>query len=283
MSSRESRKPPVNYPFHVARAISNLKKLLHFINLVILVVDARAPYSTLYKGYKDLFWGRDIVLVINKTDLAIDEITREWMKGWRENWLAVCPVSCRTRRGIDKLRDILLDRLSSRPVLNVLVAGAPNVGKSSLINALIGRRKAKRADKPGVTRGLQWLKLSSNLKLLDSPGLTPPMPEDWDTYYKLVAVNVAPLSEDIPAIRVLYGLRRIFKERVLESEGIFEPELSSKLRAILLGPNLEHEILRYFAKGSTAELQQAALYTLQSLAKGKLGRISWERFSEFKG
>ena len=75
-----SKKPPVNYPFHVARAIANLRKLMRFIKLVLLVVDSRAPLTTLYKGYKEIFGRRRIVLVLNKSDLALKACLKRWVK-----------------------------------------------------------------------------------------------------------------------------------------------------------------------------------------------------------
>ena len=169
---------------------------------------------------------------------------------------------------------VLNTMLKEEPVLNVLVAGAPNVGKSSLINSLAGKVKARRGNLPGVTRSLQWISLSPRLKLLDSPGLLPPLPDTWSSYYKLVSLNVIPLSSDIPPLNVIVGLGDELRSRC---PGCMSG-LSDAGRKVLVSRDMIslHESLEAFRRNPNEGIDHLARRFLKELSEGKLGRLCLE-------
>ena len=171
-----------------------LTEKLKLINVAVVVVDARAPRSTMNPDLYSLLSGKPCVAVLNKRDLADEALTARWVADFEKRCgIALAFNAMRDKPGalksaIAEAAAPVVRRYADRgmrKIVRVLVAGIPNVGKSAVINRLLGRKSAKEGDKPGVTRGLQWVRLSDTLELLDSPGLLWPKIESQEAASKI--------------------------------------------------------------------------------------------------
>ena len=168
------------YPGHMAKAKRMLQENLKLIDVVVELVDARAPRSTSNPDFDTLFQGKQRIIVLNKSDLADANMTKRWVEWYAAHDILALPYVSTSG---DKKRIIaLIERASAERVarmkakgvfktIRVMVAGIPNVGKSTFINRIAGAARAKVGDRPGVTRGKQWVKIGPYLELMDTPGL----------------------------------------------------------------------------------------------------------------
>ncbi len=166
------------YPGHMKKTREMIQANLKLVDAVVEVADARIPLSSRNPVIDEIVKDKERVVLLNKADLADDARTAGWIDRIRSGGQYAAAVNCSTGEGIGSIIKIL-DKLQSgrdrektrRRPLRLMVAGVPNVGKSSLINRLTGRRSAKTGDRPGVTRGKQWLTLENGMQLLDTPGI----------------------------------------------------------------------------------------------------------------
>lgn len=272
------------YPGHMTKAYRMMQDSIKLIDIVIEVRDARIPYSSSNPDIKKLSNGRKRLIILNKADLAETEITDRWVENLSD---ADCKaLACDSRSGQVR-RNVLdqLDRLSrekrerdkrrgikNRPV-RCMICGIPNVGKSTLINTLAGRSSARTGNKPGVTRGSQWISIKKGLELMDTPGLLWPKFDDESVGLDLAftgAVNdqiLEPVNLAVELIRKLESLDRLdvlkhYGDQV-SSDPARELEFISDSRKIL-------------KKGGEPDTDRAASVLLDDLASGRLGRISLE-------
>ncbi|MCX7971325.1 MAG: ribosome biogenesis GTPase YlqF [Negativicutes bacterium] len=170
------------FPGHMAKARREIQAILKTVDIVVELLDARIPRSSANPMLAGLIADRPRVVVLNKTDLADQRATRLWVAYFAGQGLEACPVSCGDGRGIKELvrtvtetglrRQAWLTARGVRPrTIKAMVAGIPNVGKSSLINRLAGRASARTADRPGVTRGHQLIRVGRELEIIDTPGV----------------------------------------------------------------------------------------------------------------
>jgi len=186
------------YPGHMAKSRRQIAEKLKLINIAVIAVDARAPSSTMSPDLLSLLAGKICVVLLNKSDLANETQTKLWTAHYRREFGHALAFSA-TKDKAGKLLSVIgaaaapikkryADK-GMRKTIRVLIAGVPNVGKSAIINRLIGRKSAKEGDKPGVTRGLQWVRLSNDLELLDSPGLLWPKIESQEAAAKIAVIG----------------------------------------------------------------------------------------------
>ncbi|MDL2235017.1 ribosome biogenesis GTPase YlqF [Christensenellaceae bacterium OttesenSCG-928-L17] len=175
------------YPGHMAKAKRMLQENLKLVDVVVELVDARAPRSTSNPDFDTLFRDKQRIMVLNKSDLANPETTKRWVKWYEQRGIAALPYV--STSGDKKKVIALIERASAERVarmkqkgviktVRVMVVGIPNVGKSTFINRIAGAARAKVGDKPGVTRGKQWVKIGPYLELMDTPGLLWPKLEN---------------------------------------------------------------------------------------------------------
>ena len=183
------------YPGHMAKSKRLLGDKLKLISVAVIVLDARAPMSTFNPDLESMLKDKACIFVLNKRDLADNDKTFEWEAYFRARYGNALSFSAakdkpgKLRAAIQQAAAPIVDRYKKkgmRKTIRVLVAGIPNVGKSAIINRLAGRKGAREGDRPGVTRGLQWVRLSDTLELMDTPGLLWPKIED-----EAAAVNIA--------------------------------------------------------------------------------------------
>lgn len=261
------------YPGHMAKTKRLLSDKLKLINIAVIVVDARAPLSTYNPELNGLLQGKECIVVLNKCDLADAELTKQWVEYYKKLYGdAIFFSATQHKKGtlmaeINKAAAPVIRKYADkgmRKTIRVLVAGIPNVGKSAIINRIAGRKGAKEGDRPGVTRGLQWVKLSDKLELMDSPGLLWPKIESQEAAVKIALCGCV-------------------KQEIMDLT-----ELSLKLIEILQNLAPEAIPLRY-----GIESQDNALATLESICKKRgfllrQGEYDFERgaktlLDEFKG
>ena len=270
------------YPGHMAKSKRLLGDKLKLISVAVIVLDARAPLSTFNPDLETMLKDKACIFVLNKRDLADGDKTAEWVEYFRAKYGHAISFSAagdkpgKLRAAIQQAAAPIVDRYQKKGVrktIRVLVAGIPNVGKSAIINRLAGRKGAREGDRPGVTRGLQWVRLSDTLELMDSPGLLWPKIED-----EAAAVNIAltgcikPEIMDIPALamRLLDILGDIAPEAVPSRYGIAVDSPRETLENICKKRG-------FLIKQGEYDIERAAKTLLDEFKAGRLGRITLER------
>ena len=184
------------YPGHMTKAIRMMQENIKLIDIIIELTDARIPASGRNPDIDELGKNKFRLIILNKADLADPEITAKWRDLYQSQGMFVLEMNSKTGNEAGKVKDLILKAceekierdkkrgIVGRPI-RAMVAGIPNVGKSTFINKLSGRSSAKTGNKPGVTKGKQWIRLSKTLELLDTPGVLWPKFEDEDTGIRL--------------------------------------------------------------------------------------------------
>ena len=176
------------YPGHMKKTRELIQENLKLVDLVIEVIDGRIPVSSRNPIIDELVSGKDRIIVLNKSDLSDEAENRKWEKVFLKSGALVISLNCMKGAGVNGLIRLLEKeqnrkneaRAVKKP-LRMMIVGVPNVGKSSLINRLTGKKSAQTGDRPGVTRGKQWLSLKNGMQLLDTPGILWPKFEDPET------------------------------------------------------------------------------------------------------
>ncbi len=176
------------YPGHMTKTRRQIEADLKLVDAVCEIVDARIPVSSRNPDIDAICGNKPRIIVLNRMDLADPEATREWMSYFRSKGMAAIATDCKTKKGVSgfqpAVRSVLKEKLERNAAkgmnkpLKVMVVGIPNVGKSTLINQISGRKGAKAENRPGVTRGKQWVTVDGGLLLLDTPGILWPKFED---------------------------------------------------------------------------------------------------------
>ena len=194
------------YPGHMTKARRAMEESLKLVDVIVEIRDARLPYASANPDLKKLGQGKKRLLVLNKADLADPAVTAAWEAFFRAGGVEALSVDSRSKNQAERLRKQLdlwaaeksekdaKRGIKNRPI-RVMVAGIPNVGKSTMINSLAGRASTKTGDKPGVTKGLQWIRLSRSMELMDTPGILWPKFEDETVGLHLALMGA--ISQDI--------------------------------------------------------------------------------------
>ncbi|MGI5877024.1 MAG: ribosome biogenesis GTPase YlqF [Christensenellales bacterium] len=280
------------YPGHMTRARRMIEENLARIDLVVEVLDARAPRASRNPDFDDLFAGKKRVAVLNKSDLADRAVTKQWIARFEADGMpaaAVAAVSVGAKKRILACIDRAiapdarraLETRGVRKTFTVMVAGIPNVGKSTLINCLAGSGAARTGGKPGVTRGRQRVRITPYLELLDTPGLLWPKLEDPVSARHLAITGaVRDETTDIPGLSLLLleELARTYPD-LLAGRYRIEANLVQELPP----RELLSEICRrrgFLAGGGEPDEERGAATVLHEFRMGKLGAVSLERPGE---
>ncbi len=194
------------FPGHMAKARRMIEEYIKKVDVVIELLDARIPQSSRNPMIKELINNKPHIVVLNKVDLADGEETKKWVAFFQDEGVSVVTVDSTNGRGTKKLLQVVAEK--SKPVLEkwmkkgirsrstrTIILGIPNVGKSTLINVLAGTNATATADKPGKTRGQQWVKIGKNMELLDTPGVLWPRLEDQRAAARLAITGA--ISDDV--------------------------------------------------------------------------------------
>lgn len=260
---------------------SDFFKNLKVVDLVFEVVDARCPYTSRSPQVQSLIKGKESILILNKADLADPRVTKKWVEFFAARGEKAFPVSTLLRQGLGAVKKILLLKAADlnkllkekgrrKRDLRVAVLGIPNTGKSSFLNSLLGKRAVKSGDRPGVTRGPQWVHLQGRISVLDTPGLITPQVEDEDAVFRLVITRaIDPDQQDL-----IY-----LSEKLLQFLNEWYPSALIKL-GLSKGqaPTLESvaKVRNFLSSRGEYDLQRAAVFLFAAGGKGKLGRLSLE-------
>lgn len=262
------------YPGHMKKARRELEELIKYLDLLIEVRDARIPETSHNRDLDFLLRRRPVVLVLNKADLAEPRVTAEWQDWFPAQGLeVVLAVNGQTGRGLEPIWERMGDILAAKKrssAFRVGVVGIPNVGKSSILNRLIGGGPAKTGNKPGITRGKQWVR-RNGFEVLDTPGLLPPRIENPVTGMKL-ALTGALKEELVPVYDLALWILEHFGAR-LTIEWETKSGLPVSPEEKLTGLALRRGFLQ---KGGIPDLERAAVTLLRDFRNGRLGLISLE-------
>ncbi|MDO4265733.1 MAG: ribosome biogenesis GTPase YlqF [Eubacteriales bacterium] len=292
------------YPGHMTKAKRSMVSDVKLVDLVIELLDARAPRSTENPDIRKLTEGKKRLVLLNKSDLADDRATKLWIDKFRAEHCEVVALDSRRRDGIGlvkqaaaRLSEEKWERDRRRGVLQkravrAMICGIPNVGKSTFINSLVGKASAKTGDKPGVTKGNQWLSVSSEFVLLDTPGVLWPKFDDETvgTHLAVIgAINDEIINREELAMCLISILLSDYPGLLAERYAITQDALSEKRSEAeesgVLG--LNHEALAYLdliaakrgclRRGGVPDYERAARLLIDDFRSGRLGKISLER------
>ena len=273
------------YPGHMTKAKRAMKEDMKLIDLVIELVDARVPLSSRNPDIDDLGAGKARMVLLNKSDLADERQNARWAAWFEDKGIHVVKVDARNKGTLKQVQSVIqeackekIERDRRRGILNrpirTMVVGIPNVGKSTFINSFAGKACAKTGNKPGVTKGNQWIRLNKTLELLDTPGILWPRFEDQQVGLKLAligSINDQILNNDELACELIRFLKKCYPQVLAERFGL---ETEGKEAAVIL-----EEIARVRAcllKGGDLDVSRAAALLLDDFRAGKLGRITLE-------
>ncbi len=284
------------YPGHMTKAKRAMKEDIKLIDLVIELVDARVPFSSRNPDIDELAAGKARMVLLNKADLADPGENARWAALFEAQKIHVVTVDARNKGTLKQVQGVVqeackekLERDRRRGILNrpirTMVVGIPNVGKSTFINSFAGKACAKTGNKPGVTKGNQWIRLNKTLELLDTPGILWPRFEDQKVGLNLAligSINDQILNKDELACQLIGFLRQQYPGLLAERYGVEE---QSKEEDSLENGRLLEEIARNRAcliKGGELDISRAAGLLLDEFRAGKLGRISLEKAEDHK-
>lgn len=277
------------YPGHMTKARRMMQENIGLVDLVIELADARIPLSSRNPDIDSLCGNKARILLMTKADMADPARTAKFQKYFEDKGFMVIAMDARTRKANEKIKAYVEKACAAkrerdkrrgivgRP-LRAMVVGIPNVGKSTFINSFAGKASAKTGNKPGVTRGKQWIRLNKNLELLDTPGILWPKFEDRQVGVNLAltgAIRQELLEEQELSLELLDFLQReypaLIKERYAPegSEWEFPMDNVKLLEEIALSRNL-------LKTGGEPDWQRASKMILDDFRNGKTGRISLE-------
>lgn len=275
------------FPGHMAKTRRLIGESLPLVDCVAEVVDARIPVSSRNPEMEALCRGKPRLMLLNKCDLADERATAEWLGRFREEGCRALAVDCKTGAGLSKfipaVKGLLREKLESRRekgmagrAIRVLVAGIPNSGKSTFINRMAGAKIARAEDRPGVTRGKQWVSLGGGVELLDTPGVLWPKFESREVGENLAftgAIRDEVLDIETLAARLCEVLAKSSPE-ALRARYKLGGELPGQGSAVLEAIGRKRGML---LPGGEADTLRAASVLLDEFRSGKLGRITLER------
>lgn len=268
------------FPGHMAKARREVSEKLKIVDVVFELVDARLPLSSRNPILDELIGQKPRVIILNKSDLADERQTKAWVLYFKEQGISAVPIIAQEGKGMQKVMaeaKLLLkekfDRMKSKGInpraIRAMSIGIPNVGKSTLINRFIKKNIAKTGNKPGVTKGQQWLKLGKELELLDTPGILWPKFEDPEIGKKLAltgAIKDNLLQMDDIALYGLNIMRTYYPQQLMKRFKINQEELALDLPELLM--------LISEKRGFRDDYSRASEMIVYEIRSGKVGRYT---------
>lgn len=278
------------YPGHMTKAKRMMQENIKLIDLVIELVDARVPMSSRNPDIDELGKNKARLILLNKSDLADERLSDAWMEYFKDKGYSVVKVNSRKGGGMKSIQGVIqeackekIERDRKRGILNrpvrAMVVGIPNVGKSTFINALAGKACAKTGNRPGVTKGKQWIRLNKQVELLDTPGILWPKFEDQQVGLRLAFIGS--IKDEIMNLEELASeligfLKDSYPGMLAEKYGITETEDNYQCLAEVA------ESRHCLVRGNELDTQKAAGILLDDFRSGKLGRITLEFSEDYK-
>ena len=272
------------YPGHMAKTKREIIEKLDLIDIVFELIDARIPYSSKNNDIDNIIKNKKRILIVTKMDLCDEEETNKWIKYYEEKGYVVVEVDLLNKKNINKILDItnefsneLTERRTKKGLkprkTRVLILGIPNVGKSTLINTLVGKKATSVGNKPGITKHLEWIRINDKLELLDTPGILWPRLDNQTIALNLAsttAIKEEILPTDEVAIYIINKLLELYPDNIINRYNINKNDdivttldkVGKKIGAIRNG-----------------EVDYDKVYTiiLRDLREGYLGKITFDR------
>lgn len=278
------------FPGHMAKTRRLIKESLSMVDAVTELLDARIPISSRNPELDELTNKKPRIVLLNKCDMADDNITKQWIEYFKSKGQYALPVDCRSGKGLNKYHDlvrtVLSDKIKSNEekgmpgkALRMMVVGIPNTGKSSFINRMAGKNRAKVADKPGVTRQNQWFAIGNGIELLDTPGVLWPRFDDpvvGDRLAFIGSVKDEVLDSETMAVRLIEVLVDGYEDKLT---GRYKLNNIDDIHSVMPWEILE-EIGRergMLVRGGEVNTERASIMLLDEYRGGKMGKISFER------
>ena len=277
------------YPGHMTKTRRQMEADLKQVDAVCEIVDARIPVSSRNPDIDSICGAKPRIVILNRMDLADPAATKRWVAYYQTRGIAAVPTDCKSRKGIGDflpaVRSVLKEKIErnaakgmNRP-LRVMVVGIPNVGKSTLINQISGRKGAKAENRPGVTRGKQWVTVDSGLQLLDTPGILWPKFEDPEVGMMLAytgAVKEGVIDIEELACRLMELLHKYYPQTLLERYKVEAPEGTPGWELIEMAGRKRG----YLISGGEVNTERISKVLLDEFRGGKLGKFTLEHPEE---
>lgn len=275
------------YPGHMKKATRMMEENLRLVDAVVELRDARIPESSRNPDVDRLIGSKPRLIILNRADQADGDVTPLWREALTSDGTLALEMDCRSGRGVNafpKAARTLLQDLIERSeakgqvgrALRFMVLGIPNVGKSSFINRMAGRKAAETSDRPGVTRGKQWISLSNGILLLDTPGILWPKLESDEVGLHLAwtgAIRDDILDIELVALKLLERLRELYPQAI-ETRYKFIPDPAATGYELLEAAGRKRGFL---ISGGEIDTERMAHVLLDEFREGKLGRMTLER------
>lgn len=275
------------FPGHMTKAQRMIEDSIKQVDAVCEILDARIPHSSRNPDIDRLADGKPRLIILNRTDLADPQITAQWRTYFEQRGLRILETDAKTGKGVNgfapALRELLKDKIAdyaakgqvNRP-MRVMILGIPNVGKSTFINKVAKRKAAIAGDKPGVTRGKQWISIDRGLDLLDTPGILWPKFDSQEVGEMLAITNAIKadvLDKETLAANFMLRLREMYPEALT---GRYKLELDPDMNGFEL---LEQAAKKrgFLVSRGEYDIERMANTLLGEYHEGKLGRISLEK------
>ena len=277
------------FPGHMTKTRRKIQEILPIIDAVAEIVDARVPISSRNPDLLDIIKDKPLMILLNKCDMADPKETAKWIDYYRSIGVSAVPIDCKTGKGIGNFKEMvkatLADKLEvfkskgmvGKP-LRVMVVGIPNVGKSTFINSIAGKGRVKVENRPGVTRGNQWVTIDKQLELLDTPGVLWPKFEDQTVGERLAftgAVKDAVLDIELLAVRLIENLKENYPELLIQRYKI--EDLDAEPYDILCEIGKKRGMM---IRGGETDTERASAMLLEEYRNCKIGQITLERVED---
>lgn len=277
------------FPGHMAKTRRLMQESLPLVDIIIELTDARIPASSRNPEIDKLTGGKPRIVLLNKCDAADERVLQQWCDFYKRQGIAALPTDCRSGKGLNRflplVREVLAEELARREQkgmsgkpIRMMIVGIPNAGKSSFINRMANAKRTKVEDRPGVTRGKQWVSLDKGVDLLDMPGVLWPKFEDPLVGEHLAftgAVKDDVIDIELLAMRLLELLNRDYHKLLCARYGLTEAETEGTAPDGLLAL-VGRKRGMLLAKGEV-NTERAAITVLDEFRSGKLGKITLEK------
>ncbi len=293
------------YPGHMTKAKRMMQENIRLIDLIIELVDARIPFSSRNPDIDELGKNKSRIVLLNKSDLSDPVWNKKWVQYFEKKGAHVLEINSKTGAGVKSIQGLVqeacrekIERDRKRGIVNrpvrAMVVGIPNVGKSTFINSFAGKACAKTGNKPGVTKGKQWIRLNKNLELLDTPGILWPKFEDQKVGRNLAfigSMNDEVIILEELACDLLKVINEFYPNAVDQRYGQQDDQQDEQIRDAATQIGIKdpiqqlHDIARSrmcYGKGEELDIKKAASILIDDFRGGKLGRMTFERVGETK-
>lgn len=273
------------YPGHMTKTRRQIEADLKLVDAVCEIVDARIPVSSRNPDIDSICGNKPRLIVLNRMDLADPEATKKWLAYYKSKGFAALTTDCKSKKGISDfvpaVRSVLKEKIQRNEArgmhkaLKIMIVGIPNVGKSTFINQISGRKGAKAENRPGVTRGKQWVTVDNSLLLLDTPGILWPKFEDPEVGMKLAytgAVKENVIDTEELACHLMELFRRYYPQILTER---YKIQPTDDMPGYMLLEEAGRKRGYLLARGEI-NTERAAKVLLDEYRSGKLGRLTFE-------